>query len=265
MKNLIVSLAIAAFAATAHAQLPAATIDQPFVNSLGMKFVPVPGTNVLFCIHDTRKGDYRKFSEANSGFGDSWKNIGVQGVPASDGEDHPVVMVRWADAKAFCAWLSGKEGRIYRLPTDHEWSMAVGVGKFEKESDSPEKKQRKIADVYPWGTAWPPPAKVGNFADAAARKSFPAWSIVEGYDDGFPTTSPVMSFPPNDLGLYDMAGNVFQWCEDKYDLAHRVLRGSCWFTENAPTFLSSCRAAENPQASSSGIGFRCVIARPNIR
>jgi hypothetical protein len=134
-----------------------ATKEHPFTNTLGMKFVPVPGTNVLFCIHDTRNGDYRIYAEANSGVDDSWKDVGKykRVVPVSSGEDHPVVCVSWEDAKAFCAWLSKKEGRTYRLPTDHEWSAAVGIGDQEDPAATPASKSQKIKDVYPWGRDWP--------------------------------------------------------------------------------------------------------------
>lgn|GEM_PF-2953018 len=74
-----------------------ATKERPFKNSLGMTFVPVPGTNVLFCIHDTRNGDYRKYAEATPGADDSWRTVGKykQVTPVSSGEDHPVVCVSW--------------------------------------------------------------------------------------------------------------------------------------------------------------------------
>jgi len=101
---------------------------QPFTNSLGMKFVPVTGTDVLFCIHETRRADYTAYSSESSSVDGSWKNQNRGGIPAGMDDNHPVVGVSWADAKGFCEWLSKKEGRVYRLPTDREWSYAVGCG-----------------------------------------------------------------------------------------------------------------------------------------
>lgn len=243
-----------------------ATKEHPYVNTLGMKFVPVPGTKVLFCIHDTRNGDYRKYAEATPGVDDSWKKVGnyKRVVPVSSGEDHPVVCVSWEDAKAFCAWLSTKEGRSYRLPTDHEWSVAVGIGDQEDPTAVPAKKNQKIKNVYPWGQDWPPPAGSGNFADSVYKKIDPKESAIEGYTDGYATTSPVMSFPPNPLGLYDMAGNVWQWCEDilnpQWNTA--VKRGGGWNVADPKRLLSSFRGDEvRTERVHWATGFRCVLVR----
>ncbi len=100
-----------------------ATKENSFVNSLGMRFVSVPGTKVLFSIWDTRVQDYRAYAEATPGVDARWKRRDLGLHP---GDDYPVVMVSWNDAKAFCAWLTQKErkeGKIgqdqeYRLPTD---------------------------------------------------------------------------------------------------------------------------------------------------
>jgi len=220
-----------------------ATKDRPFVNTLGMKFVPVPGTKVLFCIHVTRKSDYRAYAKANSGVDGSWKKVEYRGVPVSKGEDHPVVMVSWEDAKGFCQWLSKKEGRKYRLTTDHEWSVAVGIGDRENVSATPVSKSGENGGVFPWGTQWPPPAGAGNFSDSAAKMKFPDLTTIDGYNDGYVTTSPAMSFKANKFGLYDMGGNVWQWCEDWFDSEHhsRVQRGGSWSEVDREFLLSSRR------------------------
>jgi len=239
----------------------AATQERPFVNSLGMKFVPVPGTKVLFCIHDTRNGDFRTYAKANPGVDDAWRTTEQEHrIPVSGGEDHPVVMVSWEDAKGFCAWLSRKEGRTYRLPTDGEWSFAVGIGDREDPDTSPESKYLKLPDVYPWGSTWPPPAGAGNFADDTLKEKEPTRPVIEGYHDGYAATSPVMSFKPNQFGLYDMSGNVWQWCEDKISPKkdQRVLRGGSWHGYARDDLLSSYRRRGDPSYRSSSYGFRVV-------
>jgi hypothetical protein len=138
-----------------------------FVNTLGMPFVPVLGTEVSFCIWETRVKDYAAYAAANAGVVNaSWKNFG-SGFKQEG--THPVVNVSWNDANAFCAWLTKKElaegkikeGQKYRLPTDAEWSVAVGLGK--EKGNTPQEKSRGIKDVYPWGKEWPPPKGVGNY------------------------------------------------------------------------------------------------------
>ncbi|MFQ3168061.1 MAG: hypothetical protein ACI8QI_000598 [Limisphaerales bacterium] len=106
-----------------------------FENSLGMKFVPVAGTDVPFSIWETRVKDYAAYAAANSGVDAEWKNPTALGASLSQTDTHPVVKVSWEDAKGFCAWLTKKElasgklkaGKRYRLPSDAEWSVAVGL------------------------------------------------------------------------------------------------------------------------------------------
>ena len=257
-----------------------ATKDAPWVNSLGMKFVPVPGTAVLFSIWDTRVKDFEAFVKATGhdatqgartlagGWrhrGGSWKSPGF----AQTGE-HPVCCVSWEDAKTFCKWLTAKErseGRLkaeleYRLPTDAEWSVAVGLN--GETGSTPKEKQGKIRDVYPWGNQWPPPSGAGNYAgeEAKTADSIGLISVMPGYNDGYPRTSPVGSFKPNQFGLYDMGGNVWQWCEDWYDNEKqaRVLRGASWFHFDYISLLSSTRGHYHPDFRYDSDGFRCVLA-----
>jgi formylglycine-generating enzyme required for sulfatase activity len=240
----------------------AATKDAPFVNSLGMKFVPVPGTKVLFCIHETRKDDYAAFAAANPGVAGFWKNPMRDGVPVSFAGNHPVCEVRWEDAKAFCAWLSQKEGITYRLPTDREWSYAVGIGDKEDPSLTPKELSGLLRDQYPWGRQWPPPPRAGNFGDTTFHEKFPERKFVSGYTDGFATTAPVMSFTPNALGIYDLAGNVWEYCEDWFDSTQtsRTVRGANW--DDSAFLLSSARSSAKAETRHTSYGFRCVLEIP---
>ncbi len=219
-------------------------------NSLGMKFVSVYGTPVLFSIWETRVEDYRVYAQAANAVDGSWKNAGF-----SQSATHPVVNVSWDDAKRFCVWLTEKEraeklpqGFQYRLPTDSEWSWAVGIGDREG-LGSPRDKGHRLKTIYPWGTAWPPPKGAGNYDPALGT-------------DTFDYTSPVGSFAANDQGLFDMGGNVWEWCEDFLHGASgpRVLRGGSWNFSGAGHLLSSYRNGGAHDARSPGIGFRCVLA-----
>ena len=223
-----------------------------FVNTLGMKFVPVAGTDVQFSIWETRVKDYAAYAVANAGVVESWKK--PFGDKFKQADTHPVV-VSWNDANAFCAWLTEKElaegkikaGQHYRLPTDAEWSVAVGLGK--EKGNTPEEKDSGIEVVYPWGKESPPPVGAGNY-----YKSLKV--------DNFEYTSPVGSFAANKLGLHDMGGNVWEWCEDWYDPAAkacRVLRGASWGDGYPGLLLSSYRSGGAPDGRDDLVGFRCVL------
>jgi formylglycine-generating enzyme required for sulfatase activity len=236
-----------------------ATKDEPFENGLGMRFVPVPirggptdEKTVLFSIWETRVGDYAAFIEENKGR--PWKKHGFE-----QSDDHPA-LVNWHDAHAFCEWLTEAEraaGKLgddehYRLPSDHEWSCAVGIGRDEDAEESPEAKE-KIAYIYPWGKKFPPPKGAGNFLAES----------IEGYDDGFEWTAPVGSFEANEFGLHDLGGNALEWCVDWYmpeRKTQRVLRGSAWSHGNELTLRSSRRTPLDPKANRSYEGFRIVLA-----
>ncbi|HPA16723.1 MAG TPA: SUMF1/EgtB/PvdO family nonheme iron enzyme [Verrucomicrobiae bacterium] len=243
-----------------------ATKDRPFINSLGMPFVPIKGTRVLFCIWETRISDFKTYLLLGLG------RHGWSSSPAFRQEpDHPMVVVTWDDANAFCAWLSKQEGHEYRLPTDEEWDRAVGRGK------------------YPWGEDWPPKKSVENIrgdecsvnspAEASARTSI-------SYKDDHPNTAPVGSYMANKAGLYDMGGNVQEWVQDSYTEAvfkkHkegggfnfgpetmadikkgnicRVLRGGYFGSAGV---RSSYRGAQQASERSATVGFRCVLVLPS--
>ncbi len=251
-----------------------ATKDAPFVNSLGMKFVPVPitggptgGQRVLFSVWETRVQDYEVFAKETKR---EWPNPGFE-----QGPTHPAVNVSWEDATAFCAWLTERErkaGKLganeaYRLPSDHEWSCAVGIGEREEAAKLPNEKDGKIADVFPWGSVWPPPKGAGNYAGEelrpalAAGKYFWIKGVLAGYRDDFVETAPVGSFAANRFGLFDMGGNVWQWCEDWFDKEQkdRGLRGASWDNYDRDGLLSSHRTHNAPGHRGYVDSFRCVV------
>jgi len=175
----------------------------------------------------------------------------------------------------FCQWLTARDhttGRLpadwsYRLPTDHEWSCAAGIGDREDGAKLPAEKNGKITDAFPWGTQWPPPAGSGNYAGEellaaqAAGQHKEIKEVIAGYNDGFVETSPVGSFKANRFGLYDMGGNVWQWCEDWFDKDQkdRVLRGASWDSLDRGTLQSSNRHPYAPAYRSNSHGFRSVV------
>ena len=228
------------------------TPPKAFTNTLGMKFVPVSGTEVAFCIWETRVKDYAAYAAANAGVDGNWKK--PFGDKFKQADTHPVVNVSWEDANAFCAWLTKKElaegkikaGQKYRLPTDAEWSVAVGLGR--ETGSTPEAKNGGLRDVYPWGKEWPPPKGAGNYGGSLNV-------------DNYEYTSPAGSFAANKLGLHDMGGNVWEWCEDWYRSgnSYRVLRGASWNYYYPVDLLSSFRLNFTPGGRYYSIGFRCVL------
>jgi formylglycine-generating enzyme required for sulfatase activity len=237
-----------------------------FTNTLGMKFVTVPGTEVLMCIHETRRQDYAAYAWQNSGVDDAWKHQTLKGSPVGYMDDHPVVSVNWDDAQKFCMWLSRKESKTYRLPTDREWSQAVGIGRDESwtKGTTPEMLDCKLTTAFPWGGAFPPKTedRAGNYGDTTTKEKLSAMSWIEGYTDGYPTTAPVMSFKPNPYGFHDLGGNVSEWVEDRWNAvtADRVLRGGSWSHHARQAMLSSIRFHNTPGNRIFLDGFRIVLA-----
>ncbi len=231
-------------------------------NSLGMRFVPVEGTDLLFSVYETRDVEFAVFV----------KETGAEWIPpdAETGGDFPAANITWDDAVAFCGWLTQRErasGLIgktqrYRLPTDAEWSAAAGL--HAEGAGTPAEKSRVPDLQYLWGSSWPPPPNSGNFAgeEAPVDKSEPDLFIA-GYRDGFPRLAPVGKFPPNRFGLYDLAGNVLECCDDWYDASHRgrVARGGSWMSGDARTLAATHRAEIPPRAGIDVVGFRCALER----
>ncbi len=270
-------------AATPVAAAPRLTGLAPFVateawtNSLGMKFVPA-GPTLNAGVWPVRVADFAAFITADrydaeggmfsvgpdgmrKQMGRTWKEPGFQ-----QGNDSPVVGVNVADAEAFCGWLTKLErdagllpsNRRYRLPTDEEWSRLAGM-RDEPAGLTPQQRGDKAPEEYPWGTKWPPPPRVGNYAGKEA--ALPAPETLAGYEDGFPRTSPVGSFAANSLGLFDMGGNVWQWCSDRFkpDANWKAARGGSWLTSTKALLRKGAREGFNPEFRRDDIGFRCVL------
>lgn len=137
----------------------------------------------------------------------SWRTPGY-----TQNGDHPVVNVNWHDAQAFCSWLSKKEGRRYRLPTEAEWEYACRAGTTTRFTigNSPAD-LRSLANLgdQALATKWDT-LSVKKYGLNPQSITFQAW------DDDHAFTAPVGSFKPNEFGLYDMLGNVGEFCNDSY-------------------------------------------------
>jgi formylglycine-generating enzyme required for sulfatase activity len=182
----------------------------------------------------------------------SWQNAGFDQT-----DEHPVVNVSWNDAVAFCAWLSKKDGKTFRLPSEAEWEYACRAGTKTR---------------FSFGDDEEDLLKYANVADKEFRTATGNDWGIKG-SDGYAFTAPVGRFKPHAWGLHDMHGNVWQWCGDYYgpydkvDGAkghlqstkqtdeYRVLRGGSW-----GDYPRDCRAAYRlrlaPANRSYIIGFR---------
>ena len=232
-------------------------------NSLGMIFAPLPDARMSMCIHETRHSDFAAFVAAEP------SNPGAADFAGADAfwgwEDHPV-SVQWDKAVAFCEWLSRKEGKKYRLPTDREWSIAAGLGQREKPKagDTPKMLSSKPSTLYPWGTDWPPHG-FENLADLSRDSDTPRLpdepNEIPPFDDGYSLSAPVMSYKPNKLGFYDLGGNVSEWSDDWYDETRqgKVIRGGNFDTFSQYLLKSNMRL---PRPSTTPQGFRVVLESP---
>jgi hypothetical protein len=234
-------------------------------NGIGMRFSPV-GPDLMVAAWETRVRDYEVFVRES-------RHAPPRAAHFEQGPDHPVVHVSRNDARAFCEWLTRRERKgerisqshTYRLPSDLEWSRMAGLE--EEEGISPNWRDARKQRIFPWGLAWPRTEKVGNFADMAAARApgVERNRTITGYDDGFPFTSPVGSFPANSLGLFDLSGNVQEWVDDEYSKLGSdelgVLRGGGWNTYQIENLFTGSRNAVPPTYQDSMYGFRVVLAK----
>lgn len=201
----------------------------------------------LNCFYMSRfpvtNAQYEKFDPTHANKRAPWAN-----------DSHPVVYINSKDAEKFCHWLSSKEGRKYRLPTEAEWEYAA------RGSDG---------RTFPWGEALDS-GQLANFADKLTNFAWKDASI----DDGFAETSPVGSYPrgASPFGIEDMAGNVFEWCLDSFETykskdranprgpvggQKRLYRGGSW-KSRVSNLRATARNFNLPDYLSNDVGFRIV-------
>lgn len=228
-------------------------------------------------LYEVSNREYQRFkSDHDSGI--------VRGVSLQSG-DRPVVGVSWRDAVEYCNWLSGVQGLQpayqeiegvyvlieprtdgYRLPTEAEWEY---VARYNSGTTNL---------IYPWGIAMPPLAKSGNFAGEEAKVML--GQSIRGYRDGYRATAPRGSFSPNSLGIYDLGGNVAEWCSDYYSYTYpseprplvdwagvdkgdqRVIRGSGWRSVETKDLRNTLKRFGKDGADD--VGFRLVRSYPLI-
>ena len=214
----------------------------PVTNDEYAKFVratghPVPAIDELPLIASTGETLFRDLATPYVWHG---------GRPPAGHGNHPVVLVRYADAVAYCTWSSETTGRRVRLPTEAEWEKAARGG--------------AEGVRYPWGQDFDP-AGCSYLADASAKRQ-------RG-------TRPTGTYPPNAYGLCDMIGNVWEWVSDWYDPEYygrddrrdpagphggslRVVRGGSWVTDDIAMLRSAYRHKVPPDTYAYSIGFRIV-------
>jgi formylglycine-generating enzyme required for sulfatase activity len=222
-------------------------------------------------VEEVSNAEYRRFDPSH--------RSGTAGGTSIDLDDQPVVNVGWDQAARYCNWLSQREdlplgyaergGKMvmvtpmtkgYRLPTEAEW---VRAARYTAGGSGIK---------YPWGGRWPPLEGSGNYADASAKSLIA--SSLSGYDDGFVASAPGGSFGANELGVYDLGGNVAEWVNDIYIIPsagaaaienpmgpvegkHHTIRGASWRDSSMSRLRFSYR--DYGREGRSDVGFR--IAR----
>jgi len=205
---------------------------------------------------DAEKADGGMIWSHKEGRWAAQKDLKWDSVPWRIADDQPVVFVSWNDAQAFCRWLSRREKRTYRLPSEAEWEMACRGG--------------SVWVRYPWGNRLPGD-RDSNFGDGNPKLPESLTTV----DDGYEFVSPVGSYPSNGFGLYDMAGNVMEWVQDYYGRNYyesspledpqgpssgtsRVNKGGNWYSSPADD-RCAFRGFSGPEMSFWNLGFRVVM------
>ena len=245
-------------------------------NSIGMTLVPIPAGEFLMGSPEPQekelklfgpdviwwkliegpqhkvkitKGFYLGATEVTQG---QWKAVMGNNPAMTQGDDNlPVDQISWDDCRAFLKKLSDKEGRVYRLPTEAEWEYACRAGTTTKFS----------------------------FGDDEAKLDEYAWHAKEKPREF--KMHPVGQKTPNPWGMYDVHGNVWEWCSDRYmkeyedkeqvdpigavkDWGDRVMRGGARFYNKPTTCTSTCRNAYEGDYRIEGVGFRVALSLPEV-
>lgn len=222
---------------------------QAYANSLSLSFTPLGSGSLLVCTTETTLSAAKAWSKSTG------KPLPAQPHFVTEPE-HPVVNFSWDDAQAFCTWLTDFE-RLrnlipqtarYRLPTDEEWSAFAGLGAEAGATPSARHLQNRDHFI---GGKWPPEPMSVNL-DAPK---------VRGYQDRFPYVAPVGSMRPDAGALFDLGGNVSEWCQDDWpeQPGNAVIRGASWLTSDQTAALTSYRANRPRGQGRYDVGFRLVL------
>jgi hypothetical protein len=213
-----------------------------------------PGSSLEFVWIETLKIWFGKYEITNR----QYRQYNIKHISrATEGlvldlADQPAVYVSWEDASDYCNWLTTTySNRIplnceFRLPTAEEWEFTAACGDERR---------------YPWGNEWPP--LYGNHSDMTARKNLSQWRGILGYDDGYTVTCLVEDSGMNEWGIYGLAGNVWEWCDDWMDNADRRLKirkGGSWDFDTKESLRVLANGFDRPSARYDTIGFRVIVA-----
>ena len=208
----------------------------------------VKGTQVAFSKFETRVSEFNAFVQET-------KYDWTFTTHFEQGPDHPVVGINFTDAWAFCDWLTKHEQskgtisatQLYRLPTNQEWDSASDFD--PQPTPASKEKENGSNNAYPWGNAWPPPSNAGNFSA----------EDIPGYQDDYVYTAPVGKFSPSVSGLYDMAGNVWEWTSDESAGERGFVRGGSWAYFRKEYLRSDYRYEVPKNLRATTFGFRVVL------
>ncbi len=209
--------------------------------------------------YEVTVGQWRRFIDDTGYRTDAEKNNKLGSFSQSGNE--PVTSVSYNDVQAFIKWLNRRSGSKFRLPYEAEWEYVARAG---------------TTTARFWGNNPDGACRYANVYDIAGKRKFDRAS--HNCNDGYAAISPAGSFRPNGFGLYDMLGNVLEWCQDWYDSdyysdsplrnphgpsssydSNRVARGGSWFGEPR-NVRSAARMRLRPAAYLGNLGFRLVVS-----